>query len=199
MKKLITALAITGFAFTSFSSISHAQTTDPKREWAVKVVSLQQGPELDRLVDQLADSTTQQLLANWRPKLQANVPAARLPQVTEQLNAELKKYFEDVSRVIGGKVTKVSTDALVPAYMERFTLEELKQIASFFESPAIKKYQAAAPELGSVFVTQLVEATRDDVNARMKSFDSAADKIIGSKPSTAPSSTPKSATPPAKK
>ncbi|RYX95282.1 MAG: DUF2059 domain-containing protein [Comamonadaceae bacterium] len=196
MKKLITAIAIAGFAF---SSISHAQTADPKREWAVKVVSLQQGPELDRLVDQLADSTTQQLLATWRPKLQANVPAARLPQVTEQLNAELKKYFEDVSGVIGGKVTKVSTDALVPAYMERFTLDELKQIASFFESPAIKKYQAAAPELGSVFVTQLVEATRDDVNARMKTFDSAADKIIGSKPATAPSSTPKSATPPAKK
>lgn len=197
MKKLITAMAIAGFAF---AGIGHAQTDDPKREWAVKVVSLQQGPELDRLVDQLADSTTQQLLATWRPKLQANVPAARLPQVTEQLNAELKKYFEDVSGVIGGKVSKVSTDALVPAYMERFSLEELKQIAAFFESPAIKKYQAAAPELGSVFVTQLVEATREDVTARMKTFDSAADKIIGSTPAAKPSTAPSGAAkPPAKK
>ena len=189
MKKLIVAMAITGFAF---SSISHAQTVDPKREWAVKVVSLQQGPELDRLVDQLADGSTQELLQAWRPKLQ-NVPAAKRPQVTEQLNAELKKYFEDVSGTIGGKVTAVSTEALVPAYMERFTLDELKQIASFFESPAIKKYQAAAPELGGVFVKQLVESTRGDVTTRMKAFDDAATKIVGSAPAATP------AKPPAKK
>jgi len=169
----------TAIACFSLSTPANAQA-DPKLEWATKVVALQQGPELERLVDQLADSTTQELMQNWSPKLEATVPADRQQRVKEQLNVELKKYFDDVSAVIAGKVNKVSSGALVPAYMEKFTLEELKQVAAFFESPAIKKYQAIAPELGNIFVKQLVEATRVEVSARGKQFDDAATKILGS-------------------
>ena len=47
MKKLITAFAIVSLASLTFSTALQAQTTDPKTEWATKVVALQQGPELD--------------------------------------------------------------------------------------------------------------------------------------------------------
>lgn len=176
MKKLITTLALAGLACTT---ALHAQTADPKIEWATKVVTLQQGPELDRLVSQLAGSTTQELIANWAPKLQSNVPKAQQQKASEALNAELKKYAAETSQLIGKQVSKVSTDVLVPAYAQRFTLEELKQIAAFFESPAIKKYQAAAPELSSVFIQKLIDASRPDVLARVKQFDEAALKIVG--------------------
>ncbi|MCY1166302.1 MAG: DUF2059 domain-containing protein [Pseudomonadota bacterium] len=179
MKKLLTALAIASLAF---STAGHAQTADPKLEWATKVVTLQQGPELERMIGQLADSATQEVLQNWGPKLQTDVPKARQQQVTDELNAELKKCFDDISKAINSKVGKVSTDTLIPAYMDRFTLDELKQLAAFFESPTIKKYQAAAPELGGLFVKQLIEATRTDVTARVKQFDSTAAKIIGASP-----------------
>ena len=181
MKKLLTALALTSLALCT---ASQAQTTDPKLEWATKVVSLQQGPELERLVGQLADSATQEVLQNWGPKLQTNVPEAKKQQASDALNSELKKYFDDVSKLIEGKVRKVSTDALIPAYMERFTLDELKQLVTFFDSPTIKKYQTSAPELGNLFVTQLIEATRSDVTARVQKFDEAAVKIVGATPAS---------------
>ena len=196
MKKLIitlATLAVTGLAGTT----AMAQTANSKTELAARVVTLQQGPELDRLVAQLAGSTTQQLIANWGPKLEANVPVARREKASEELNAELKKYVDDASQLISRQVKKVSTDVLVPAYAERFTQEELQQIATFFESPAIKKYQAAAPELGNAFIQKLVEVTRADVVARVRQFDDAALKIVGN-PSSTPSSEPK-ASKPAKK
>ncbi|SFB75048.1 hypothetical protein SAMN05216344_102244 [Polaromonas sp. OV174] len=176
MKKLMTALAIASLGFTA---ALHAQTPDAKTELAKKVVALQQGPELERLVAQLAGSTTQDLIANWGPKLEANVPKAKQQKASEDLNAELKKYATDTTQLIGNQVKKVSTDILVPAYAERFTQEELQQIAMFFESPAIKKYQATAPELGKVFIEKLIEASRPDVLARAKQFDDAALKIVG--------------------
>lgn len=178
MKKLITTLALAGLACTT---TLHAQTAaaDPKTEWAAKIVALQQGPELDRLVGQLAGSTTQDLIANWGPKLEANVPKAQQKKASEDLNAELKKYSDDAAKLIAKQVSKVSTDVLVPAYAERFTLEELKQIAAFFESPAIKKYQSTAPELGNTFIQKLIDASRADVMARVKQFDAAAQKIVG--------------------
>ena len=192
MKKLLTAVAAmasAAFASLAFSTASLAQSADPKLDWASRVVALQQGPELQRLVGQLADSATQEILQNWAPKLQSNVPRARQEQAREQLNAALKAYYDDVSKIINGRVIQVSSGALIPAYMERFSLDELKQIATFFESPVIKKYQSAAPELANVFVKELVDATRNDVTARVREFDDVATKIIGttSPPGAAPS------------
>ncbi len=179
MKKFIATFAL---ASLSISTVVNAQTVDPKLEWATKAVTLQQGPELERLVGQLADSATQDILQNWGPKLQSDVPPAKMEQAKEGLNTELRKYFDDVSKTINGKVSKVSNSALIPAYMERFSLDELKQLVGFFESPAIKKYQSAAPELGNLFVKQLIEETRSDVTARTRQFDEAATKIIGAGP-----------------
>ena len=180
MKKLLTALALASF---TLCNVAYAQPVDPKLDWA-KRVAVQQGPELERLVRQLAEGSAQDILQTWGPKLQSEVPKARLQQATDELNVELRRYFDDITKVISGKVGKSSTDALIPAYMERFTLDELKQLAAFFESPAIKKYQAAAPELGNIFVKQLIEASRADVLARGKQFDDAATKIVGSAPKT---------------
>jgi hypothetical protein len=179
MKKIIATFAIAGVVL---SAAVNAQTVDPKLEWAAKAVALQQGPELERLVGQLADSATQDILQNWGPRLQSDVPPARIEQAKEGLNAELKKYFDDVSYTISNKVSKASNTALIPAYMERFSLDELKQIVAFFESPAVKKYQLAAPELGNLFVKQLIEETRADVSARTRQFDDAATKIMGAAP-----------------
>lgn len=179
MKKIIATFAIAGVVL---SAAVNAQTVDPKLEWAAKAVALQQGPELERLVGQLADSATQDILQNWGPRLQSDVPPARIEQAKEGLNAELKKYFDDVSNTINNKVVKASNTALIPAYIERFSLDELKQIVAFFESPAVKKYQLAAPELGNLFVKQLIEETRADVSARTRQFDDAATKIMGAAP-----------------
>ena len=182
MKKIIYSLAI---AATFVSVTASAQTVDPKIELAGKVVALQQGPELDRLVQQLSGGATQELIASWGPKLEANVPKAKQQKASDELNVELKKYSDDTSKLIEKQVGKVSADTLVPAYAEKFSLEELKQIAAFFESPAIKKYQSTAPELGNIFVQKLIEASRPDVMARAKQFDEVAVKIVGSGPAPA--------------
>ena len=186
MKKFLVTFAI---AAVALATTVHAQTADPKLEWANKAVALQQGPELERLVSQLADSATQDILQNWGPKLQSDVAPAKMGQAKDSLNAELKKYFDAVSKTIGDKVTKVSEVALVPAYMERFSLDELKQLVAFFDSPVIKKYQSAAPELSSLFVRQLIEETRTDVIARGRQFDDAAAKIIATAPAAGAAAT----------
>ncbi len=196
MSKIFIAVLVSSLVALSSTGVS-AQTADPKIEWATKVVALQQGPELDRLVAQLTESSVQDLVNNWGPKLDAGVPKARLPKATEELNTELKKYAEDAQKVIAGKVGAVSTNAMIAAYAERFTLDELKQIAGFFEAPAIKKYQAQAPELGNLFVQKLLEAARPDVAARAAQFNAAATKIVGTAPPAAAGSAP--AKPPAKK
>lgn len=196
MKKLSNSfIGALCFVVTSafFLPRAHSQALDSRQEWASRVVNLQQGPELNRLIEQLAGSTTQDLIQNWGPKIDADVPAAKQASIRDALNLELQRYSDDVIRVISSKATMVSRDTLVSAYAERFTVDELKQIASFFDSPAIKKYQAATPELSNVFVQGLIDATRADVTARMTQFNESAGKIVSS------GATPKASQPPSSK
>jgi hypothetical protein len=185
MKKLMTCLLLAGCVF---SASSQAQTADPKLEWATKVVALQQA-DLDALVGQLVGTAAQDLVAGWAPRFDAGVPKARQAKATEEFNAELSKFATDANKIITAKVTQANTEALVPAYMERFSLDELKQLAAFFESPVIKKYKVATPELVDVFVKKLVASTQPDIQARAKVFDAAAAKIVGVAPS-APAAKP---------
>ena len=196
MKYFLTSLA---FSVLALSGAAVAQTVDPKLEWATKAVAVQQGPELERLVNQLAESSSQGIVQSWGDKLRSDVPKDKVEQTTQSLNAELKKYNDDAVKIISSKVNKASTDSLIPVYMARFSLDELKQLVAFFESPAVKKYQSAAPELGNIFVNQLVMETRVDVNARAKQFDEAAAKIVGSTPKAPVATAPDKTKPAVKK
>ena len=106
MKKLIISLAATLALAGLTNTAAIAQAANSKTELATKVVALQQGPELERLVAQLAASTTQQLIANWGPKLETNVPKAKQEKASEELNAELKKYADDTAQLINKQVKK---------------------------------------------------------------------------------------------
>ena len=196
MKNLLAVLAFAGLAL---SVTVQAQTADSKLEWATKAVALQQGPELDRLIGQLAESSSQDVVQSWGVKMRANVPDAQLEKAAQSLNVELKKYNDDVSKIIKSKVNKASADSLIPVYMERFSLDELKQLVAFFESPAVKKYQAAAPALGNAFVNQLIMETRADVAVRARQFDDSALKIVGTTPKAAAANAPDKSKPAAKK
>jgi hypothetical protein len=184
-KRLLTTLL---FAAMAFSAASQAQTADPKLEWARKVVALQQGPDLDALVGQLVNGASQDLIATWSERFDASVPKARQAKASEEINAELAKFAADANRIISAKVGQANSEALVPAYMERFSVDELRQLVTFFESPVVNKYKAATPDLVSVFVKKLVETTEADILARAKQFDAAAEKIVG--PAATPAAKP---------
>lgn len=186
MKKLISSLLIAGCAF---ATSSQAQTADPKLEWATKVVAVQQA-DLEGLVAQLASTAVQDLVNTWGPRFQAGVPKARQAKATEDFNAELTKFAADANKLILAKVGQANSEALIPAYMERFTLEELKQLTAFFESPVIKKYKTATPELVDVFIKKLVASTQPEIQARASQFEAAAAKIVGTAPAPATPSAP---------
>ena len=149
MKKLIVTLAMAGLASLVWSPATHGQTPDPKIEWA-KVVALQQGPELDRLVAQIAGRTAQDLIAKWGPKLEASVPKAKQKKASEDLNAELK-YTEDTSQLIGKQVSKVSADALFAGVRRAFHAGRAQADCFFFRVARHQKIPEHSAGAGNPF------------------------------------------------
>ena len=128
--KSIAALTL----FMCFTSTIHAQTVDAKRALSVRVIAAQEGAELGRLYEQLAASATQQVVANWNPRLDA-MPEDKRQAAANALDAELKKFNDDALKLVAAQSPKARESALIPAYMERFSEDELKQLAALMEAP----------------------------------------------------------------
>jgi uncharacterized protein len=155
----------------------HAQTTDAKRALAVRAVAVQEGPEMDRMLAQLTGSATQQMIGNWNARVTV-MPISQQTVAIAALDAELKTFNQEAFKLITAQAAKVRGDALLKAYMERFTEDELKQLVVLMEAPVFKKYQTATPDLGRLYVTAIVDGTRGDIAALGKVFDTAAAKIV---------------------
>jgi hypothetical protein len=166
------------------ASAAQAQTTTTatpgtKRELALKLAAQQAGPEMDRLVAQLTNSAVQPLIDIYGRRLETQVPKDKQAKAAEQLNAELKRYGDEVVKIVQGKVTKVSEETLANVYAENFNEEELRQLTTFFASATVKKYQLLTPQLSNAVVQKMVEATRADIQSRAKTFEEAATRIVG--------------------
>ncbi len=187
--KFIAACALSMLA----TSILYAQTSDAKQALIVRTIAAQEGPEMQRMYNQLAGSAMQPLIENWNQRL-SQLPAAKQESAIKALDAELKKFNDDALQIITAQATKARSGALVTAYSEKFSEEELKQLVALMEAPVFKKYQGIAPELGSVYVKAIVDGTRERITQRSQTFDAAAEKITG--PADAPAAN-KPAKPPA--
>lgn len=174
--KFKSAAAALAIALTCGAAL--AQGDAQKQDLANKIVALQQGAEMDQLSAQLTNQAVGPMVAKWGPRLQSEVPESRRKEVTDKLNEELNKFREDTYTIIRGKANQVSSETLGPIYMERFSEEELRQLIAFFDSPVVKKYQAALPEMLNAMIKKLVETVRGDVQTRTAAFDAAAAKLI---------------------
>jgi hypothetical protein len=161
-----------------------APVSDAAKSLAARMVALQSGPEMDRTVYQLTTGAMQPLIAKWAPKMEA-LPASKQDKAREQLNAELKKAGDATRKLIETQMNKSATSVLEKAYLERFTEDELKAIVTMFEAPVFKKYQSLAPELGNLWIKDVVENSREAVFAQDKVFNDAAAKIVGEVPAPA--------------
>ena len=171
------------------SAYAQSKQEQEKKELATRIVNLQKTQDMDALIAQLAGTANRAVVETWLPRLD-NMPAARQKAVADQLDVELKKFNDDVVRLIKTRNERVSLDVLVPAYSERFTADELKQLVAFLESPVIRKYYAANPHMANLLAQKLVDATRADVQARTKEFDTRAARIVEGAASRTGTATP---------
>lgn len=195
---LLTLTSANLFAQTALSTA--LSSPDAKRALAVRVVALQQGPEMDRLLAQLARSAATPLIAPWEQRVNA-MPEAQQDAAAKTIDAELQKFGDSALKALRSQMDNVSANTLVPAYMERFSEEELRQLSALLEASVFKKYQGASPELGSLLVRGLADATRADVQALANDFDAAASKAVATEtaPKPAPRAGATSGNAPAKK
>jgi uncharacterized protein len=155
-----------------------APISEEKKALAERIVKAQQGLELERMSTGLAQQSVGQVVQEASQVLERQIPAANKDATRKQLTEALEAYVKDVSVTIKTKAPASLNSALVPIYAEKFTSDELKQLATFFESEASKKYQLTTPELGQAMFRAIVKDTEAQVNPKMSAFAKKMEDIL---------------------
>jgi hypothetical protein len=102
--------------------------------------------------------------------LQQRVAADRRQAVAADIQADVRKYAEEVGPVAREKANKLAPAVLGPILEEKFTEDELKQLITIIESPINRKYQALGVEMQKALAEKLVAEMRPVMEPKLRNL-----------------------------
>lgn len=170
---LITTLRLALLALLLAAGGAQAQT---KKELAAKLLQLQQ-PGIENVGRALAGQVSQRAL-QAAAQAMPRVPADKREAVGKDVQAEVKKFHDEVEPLLRERALKLSA-TLAPTIEERFTEDELKQVIAWLESPVSKKFGQLDRELGNSLAEKVVADTRAAVDPKLKALEATLAKRLG--------------------
>lgn len=141
-----------------------------KKELAQKVLVAQQG-SIDNIASSIAGNTSQQILETAAMALE-RVPAAKREGTAKAIQEDVKKFFNDIEPLLKASASKQAPGTVGPILEDKFSEDELRQIAAWLESPAAKKYQQLGTEMQGALTQKIVADTRPAVEGKLKALES---------------------------
>ena len=172
-----------------------AQTSAAKKELITKILQLQQ-PAIEGMARGMAEQPALVLLQRAGSVMQTRTPPDKREAIGKEIQADARKYVEDVLPVIRDRAVKLAPTTVGVLLEERFTEDDLKQLVAIIENPVYRKYQQMDGEMTRSLQAKLVTELRPTLEPKLKSLELAVAGRLGI-PVPAPAA-PSSARPPAK-
>ena len=197
MNRLFALALLTG------ATIAHGQTTTPsspaKKELIAKIVTLQQ-PGIENLARGIVERPAGQMMQAASNVLQTQVPPEKREAIGKSIEADVRKYVEEATPIVKERALKIGGPTLTPILEEKFTEDELKQIANWLDSPVNKKYQQVAPEMERALAQKIIADAGPLLDPKLKVLEQKVRTALGLPAAeAAASATPAKAAAPAKK
>jgi hypothetical protein len=189
--RLITAVTLV----TSCTwGLAQGTASPAKKELVQKVLVLQQ-PSFDALARGLAEQSIAPLVQQLGAVLQNRVPPEQREATARDVQAEIKKYGDEVVPLLRDRAAKLAPTSVGAVLEEKLSEDELKQLITMLEAPIYRKYQSMGGEMQKALMEKLVADTRPAVEPKLKALQEAVSKRLGLEP---PASSKKPTAPAAK-
>ena len=179
-----TVLTTALIALMGFNSVAQAQTavnSAAKNELVVKILQLQR-PAIEGIATVLAQQPAQQMMQGASVALQSRVAPEKREAVAKEIQADLKKYADEVVPLLRERAVKMAPTTIGTLLEEKFTEDELRQLIAIMESPVNKKFSQMNGELQKALGEKLVADTRSIVEPKVKALDATIGKRLGMTP-----------------
>lgn len=169
-----------------------AQTSAGKKEQIAKILQLQQ-PAIEAMSRGMAEQPALVLLQRAGAVMQSRTPPDKREALGKEIQADARKYVDEVLPIIRDRAVKLAPTTVGTLLDERFTEDELKQLAGIIENPVYRKYQQMDGEMTRSLQAKLVAELKSTLEPRFKTLELAVAGRLGI-PVTAPAA-PSSARP----
>jgi hypothetical protein len=149
-----------------------AQVPASKKDLVNKVLSLQQAV-IEQTAQAVAERPALQMMQQASMALQTRVAPEKREQIGKDIEADIKKYAEQVVPSIRQHAVKIAP-ATVGALLEKnFNEKELTELIGIIESPVNRKFAQMGGELQKALVEQLVKDVQADIDPKLKALEQA--------------------------
>jgi hypothetical protein len=156
------------FAFTlallASATLAHAQGTAPaasasttspaKKELIAKALTLQQ-PIFESMAREIVMRPAVQMGQAAGNALQ-NVPQDKREAMSKGIDADIRKYIDDAYPLLRDRAVKLAPTTIGPILDDKMSEDELKQLVTWLDSAAAKKYQAIGGDLQQALGQKLI-------------------------------------------
>ena len=169
---------ITVLALLLVAGVAQAQSTTSKKDLVARILVLQQAA-IEQTAQALVERPAMQLQQQAGLALQTRVAPEKREAAAKQVQADLKKYVEEVGPVVRQQAVKLAPSTIGPLLEEKFTEEELKQLIAIIESPVNRKYMQMGGEMQKALGEKLVAQTQAVVEPKVKALEQSIAKHLG--------------------
>ncbi len=172
MKKTLVALLLLAGAG------AFAQTSPAKQALVDKLLSLQR-PAIEQTAQLIAERPALQMMQQAGAVLQTRVAAEKREAIAKEIQADLKKYADEVVPMMQQQAVKLAPATVGVLLAEKFTEDELKQLIAIIESPVNRKFLQMGGEMQKALADKLVADMQAAVDPKVKALALAMDKHLG--------------------
>ena len=190
---------ILAVALLASASLAHAQSasapaaasapsTPAKKELVAKILTLQQ-PVFESIAREVAMRPALQLGQAAGNALQ-DAPADKREAMAKSIDADIRKYIDESVPLLRDRAVKIAPTTVGPILEEKMSEDELKQLATWLDSAAAKKYQAMGGELQQAMGQKLVAEAGPLLTPKIEALDKKVRATLGipATPAPAPAS-----------
>lgn len=160
------------------STAIYAQISPAKQALVDKLLVLQR-PAIEQTGQVLAERPALQMMQRASMALQTRVAPEKREAVAKEMQADLKKYADDVVPPMRKQAVKLAPATVGVLLAEKFTEDELKQLIAIIESPVNRKFLQMSGELQKALADRLVADMQAKVDPKVKALAVAMDKHLG--------------------
>lgn len=155
-----------------------APASPAKRELVQRVLKAQQGG-VDAVAQALAEAPAMQLMQQAGAALQQRVPADKREAVAKEIQADVKKYADEAVPLLRDRAQKLAPSVLGPMLEERFNEDELRQLATWMESPVSRKYAQMGGEMQRALAERVANDARSVMEPKLQALQASMAKRLG--------------------
>jgi hypothetical protein len=166
-----------------------AGASPAKKELIARVLELQR-PAIEAIARSMAEQPAAQVMQQVAPFLQQRVAADKREVLAREIEADIRKYIEEVAPLARDRAIKLAPSTLGVTLDERMDEAELRQLVAALETPAFRKFEQISGDAQRSFVPKLVGDLRPTLEPKIRAMNETVAKRLGVTPPAGAASAP---------